>query len=58
MNTPALLNKAAELLEVVPISKRKEEVIELMAYHILRELGDEGHAAEEAKLLCRMLYQA
>lgn len=55
MNTPALLRKAADLLEVTPISERQEVTAELMAYHLLRIVDDHGHEAKEAKLLCRML---
>ena len=54
-DTPALLRKAADLLEVTPIAARQEEAAELIAFHLLRMLGDDGHEAEEAKLLCRML---
>lgn len=40
------------------MSAHEADMIELMTFHILRTLGDDGHEVEEAKLLCRMLDEA
>ncbi|MEM9085286.1 MAG: hypothetical protein AAGB23_05135 [Pseudomonadota bacterium] len=54
MNTAANLRKLADLSEIVPISDREQDVIDLVILHLLRRYDDHGHEAEEAKLLMRM----
>lgn len=55
MKTPEMLRHAADLLEDSVVTQREAEVIELMAGYILRTLGYEDHAGQEADLLTSML---
>lgn len=52
MSSPASLRTAADYFESTVASEREEQAIELMAYHILHLLGDEGHEREQARPLC------
>ena len=55
MTTAELAHKAGGLLEETPLSQRDDDAIRLMLYHVLYRLGDDGHAADQARLLCRLL---
>ncbi|MEL6707599.1 MAG: hypothetical protein AAFP79_04900 [Pseudomonadota bacterium] len=54
MSTSQLLRKAADLLEVTPISQNAEDRARLMTFHVLRIVDDHGHEEEEALILSRL----